>query len=292
MIVDSAASSTTTKSIPFNLDLILKNEPRLKLDDKIDWLVIGANDKYLLYFADGTIRLIDEQGKEKFQCVRPESSIADVCWSSYFKKFLILDSKNAKLLALNINDSGINTVSEILDFNKSRGFFNYYFSSRKLDHMTCYQESLLVSIYGSEIIIEEYKLSNRQLVQTYNVPYSCQRDQHLGQIQYNSSGSYLGVIVYEGNLSNCRQFFQLRKTYLMMILKQIELTHTSYIRLLPLPNDMFLAASCDKKFFVINSKGTSHDTIDYEASISKTALINGKHLIILTRDSQLRFYDL
>jgi hypothetical protein len=221
--------------------------------------------------------------------------VSDVCWSSYLNQFFILDYDHGKAFSLDESVGSREKLKEVLDFNKPKSILNYI-SNRKLDRCTCYGDTLLVALlnWQSKSIIEEYNLSNIQLIRTHTPPISCKENQNINSIRYNSTGSYIGVIVYEGTLGKQCQYFELREPHNMHAIRQIELGIDFSPRLLSLPKELFLASFYENaKYFLINSDGTLNETINYDRKISGSALINGKCLVVQTKSPyQLHFYDL
>ena len=302
LIVGSAATqhssySNTTKSRDsapsLTLNNILKKKARLSLNVDIDLTAMTANEKYLLYFNLNRICLIDDKGNEKSRSGPVGFSVSDVCWSSYLNQFLILDSDHGTAFSLDDSVVGEEKLKPVLDFNKTTGFLNY-FINRLWGSCTCYRDTLLVSSFDRQSIVEEYNLSNMQLIRTHMPPISCKADQKINSIRYNSTGSQIGVLVCEGPLEKQRQYFELRESHNMHALSQVELGFGLYTRLLSLPNNKFLVSFRENNiYFLINSDGTLNETINYDGKILSNALINGKCLVVQTRDPcQLHFYDI
>lgn len=293
------ASSVTTTSRDgapsMNLNNILNKKARLFLDVDVDLTAMAANEKYLLYFNSNRICLIDDKGNEKLRAERIEFCVTDVCWSSCLNQFLILDKDHGKAFSLDESVGGRAKLEEVLDFNETNGILGYIFK-RQIQSCTCHRDTLLVALsnWRTESIIEEYNLSNRKSLRTHTPPISCKKNQNISSIRYNSTGSYIGVIVYEGTLGKQCQYFELREPHNMHAIRQIELGFDFFARLLSLPKEFFLVSfHTNAKCFLINSDGTLNETINYDTRISGSALINGKCLVAQTGSPyQLRFYDL
>jgi hypothetical protein len=67
LIVGSVATTIRDGAPSMNLNNILNKKARLSLDVDIDLTLMAANEKYLLYFNQNRICLIDDKGNEKLR---------------------------------------------------------------------------------------------------------------------------------------------------------------------------------------------------------------------------------
>jgi hypothetical protein len=153
---------------------------------------------------------------------------------------------------------------------------------------------------GEEDIIEEYSLSNWKLKTTFKSPISCTMKQAIYRIQFSSNGSYLGVLLIDGEHGDNEYHwcFQLRRPNNMNILQIVPLDNDRACGLTALSNEQFLANTCQKKdFFLIGSDGKLKEAMHYQLDDARHCisgvLIGAKCLVICTEGpDRLNFYDL
>jgi len=261
----------------------LSEKPRLRLSINAQGATMGANDKYLIYCPKGRFCVIDERGREKLN-IEQDFRVYDICWSSFLKKFLI--SSKESLYSLDIMKTE-QQLKHIKDF-----------PSRVIPSCTCNEDIFLIFTHVDGKRIEEYNMSsNWKLIKTFKPPISCNKNDYIHGMRFNSNGSRLGVTlscIQEDNNSR-RSWFELRNPYdNMKVLQIVQLTGHNCCGLLGLPKQQFLVdSSKGKKFYLIDANGQLKQTIEYDAdAYMSTALINENCLVIQTDLNLLRFYDL
>lgn len=226
---------------------------------------MAANDKYLLYCPADHLCLVNSSGKQK-SMIKRDFDVEDICWSSYRNRFLILDGNN------NLYSFRTDRCRKIQQFpNDSCA-------------LTCHEERLLVITDNNTI--DEYEMKRWTLVKTFSAEL-------ISEIRFDSSGTYLGIILY-ANTSDKTRRFQLRHSSDMSVLRDISLGK-SPTNLLSLPNRQFLMSSTEEnKLCVFDPHDLSKQDIHYKKVIRSIALLgNGKCLIILTEEPErLRFHGL
>lgn len=236
------------------------------VDISCDSGAMAASDKYLLYCPDGHLRLVNYQGKEK-SITKREFYVQDICWSSYKQQFLILERDNW-----------------LYSFNsKTRLSRPIHRFQKETYSVTCHGNRLLAL---TEDTIEEYDVQEWKLVKDFLVT------QFIRRIEFDSSGTYLGIILWENASENSR--FQLRYSLDMTLLRDISLGESS-ANLRSLPNRQFLIGLPKKyELCVFDPHDLSKQDIRFEKVICSMALLgNAKRLIIQTDNPEkLYFYGL
>ncbi|CAF3818747.1 unnamed protein product [Adineta steineri] len=170
---------------------------------------------------------------------------------------------------------------------------------------TCHSERLLVSSGYEGAIIEEYNMNNFKLIQTYKTPISCQENQEIVSIQFNTDGTCLGVLLRYGRkdeyygvpLEYDYYTFELRNSSSQMNLLSCytDLPNMNY-DLLPFADGQFMVyAFMDNKFLLFDCNGKLKETIHCDGTniVSMTLSIKKNSLMILTRlPDELHFYDI
>ena len=211
----SKTTSQTDKSLNLNR---LKSKPRLSMEVEIEIAVMCANDHHLLRTTPGHLNLINENGKEFFT-VKIESQVRSIWWSSHLNRFLILLYNKT----LHLLDAESQNLRKVADF------------SRSMRCCTSFENTLLVSSDSPEVIIEVYDMKhNFKLTNVFRSPLSCKKNQVISRIQFNASGSRLGVVYSDSESS--QYFFELRNPNDMHILTTVDLViSTLYYHFVPLP---------------------------------------------------------
>jgi hypothetical protein len=203
----------------------MKDEPRLCLKKMIGSVQMASNDRYLLYFPQNRVSIINENGEEQ-RTINCNFYPRDVCWSSYLNRFLILTYDEIHLLDV-----------------KGSGQLPAYEFTRGMQSCTCYDQTLLlVPSIGS--FLEEYNLSSWKLIRTHKPPVSCSKHQDIQLIRFNSTGTHLGLLIRGKNDDSHEQYFVLHNwnDKMKLVHCSINLTDLSailYPKLLPLSNQQF-----------------------------------------------------
>jgi hypothetical protein len=277
------SSKATDQPSKLNFDA-LKEKPRLVISIHHGDIIMAANEKYLLCCPEGQFLLIDEQGNEKLSIQRG-FYVNEICWSSYLNQFLILSGRDRKLYALEINAQQLQQIKE---FDQS------------IITCTCNGETFMVVTEGGKSKIEKYNLSNWQLECTFDAPV-VDADEYVQQIQFNSNGTRLGLILGDAVDRPWDNFwFELRDPHDMSRLQKVTglgYAFSSLFFSLPLNQEyQYLASICSQnKIFLLDSDGKLKETLEYDNAkeIMSVALINGSCLVIRTaKPGELHFHDL
>jgi hypothetical protein len=277
-------------STSINLNAVLRKTPSssIKRHDNIRVAAMAVNNEgYLLYATKKHLFLLGENKNEKLCIPRIDGNgISDMCWSTHLKRFLLLNPRNiSSLLSLDVTGTTIGQPKLVLQYRQV------------MWSCTCYEETLLVSQGDKGSIVEEYNLSSWKLTKRFETPITCQQNEQIEKIRFNSDGNRLGLILREGDDPNFKHWFELRTRNDMHILEKINLGIDQWCWLISLPNEQFLASLWRSKiFFMIDSSGKCHETIDYcdnSKFLNSMVLIGDKYLVIQTwNPDELRFYDL
>ncbi|CAF2986864.1 unnamed protein product [Rotaria sp. Silwood2] len=206
----------------------VNNEPRVCIKGVIGSVNMAGSDKHLLYFQQDRISVLNENG-EKQVTIDFCSNIKDVCWSSYLNQFIILCYDTVCLLDI---------------VGKSR--LTGYELSRGMSSCTCFEEVLLLKPkIGS--FMEEYNISSWELIRTHKPPVSCNKNQDIHAIRFNSTGTHLGLLI-SSKTSNNNYVFALHNwkdnMKLVQIITDLHLSFASgNPNLLSLPDRQFLVYS-------------------------------------------------
>jgi hypothetical protein len=236
-----------------------------------------------------------DSGENKVTDIPRKFEVIDMCFSSYSNGFLILSQRPSALYLLDLSATTPHP-QQIKEFDKSNMW-----------SCSCDRETLIVSQGNSGSTIEMYNLRDvSNPVQTFNAPVSCQSNQQIEKIRFNSDGSYVGLILcqrakddpYNGNYPH---WFELRRpndmTVVSVVQPQTILGDDGWCWLLSLPNQQFLATLWrKKKFFLIGADGTVQETTEYDNEVkflNSIALLNDKCLVVQSwKPDEIRFYDL
>ena len=273
--------------------LTLQNEPSItiQLETSIAAMAVNSNNNDLLCCSEhccpeNCFLLIGNQGNT-MQHIQRKFKVSDMCFSSFLNQFLILSYKpDRRLYSL---DPSTHDLKQIQNF------------SRTIWSCTCYDETLVVSEgdLGSKIEVYDLRKNDWKPVRTVTAPSSCEVDQQIEKIRYNSDGSRLGVILRQGSQSNYYHWFELRNPNDMTVLSTIKtnLGNDQWCWLLALPNQQFLATLWRKKrLFLLDSHGELQETTEYDNNViylNSTVLVDDKCLVVQTwKPNELRFYNL
>ena len=243
---------------------------------------MAANNEFLLCLHMGDLVLYDAQGKERLK-IRQRFSLRDICWSSYFERFLLLYCNELYSL----------------DLEKQKPKLVHEFDDEKTLCRCCDETSVVVD-YRSDKTVEIYDLkSSWKLLRRFEPPRSCEKNQSIRDINFNSSGTHLGLIVKHGN----ERSFHLRNADDMGILQIIELDYIHqninyYVT--ALPTDRFLVQPhLQAELYLIDANGKLEQTVRYneQMRIQSTAFIVDRKCLAIyvwrrPDPDELHFYDL
>ncbi|CAF1410085.1 unnamed protein product [Adineta steineri] len=80
----------SNEGTPLNFNLLMR-EPSRKVEIENGHAAMAANERFLVYFANQILVVIDRNGNERLKLNKFIDPL-DICWSSYLNKFLILGS--------------------------------------------------------------------------------------------------------------------------------------------------------------------------------------------------------
>ena len=282
--------------VPASYLRALEKKPNTEIELRGILAPMAVNKNTLLYCPESkdVFSLVDDEGKEVFRVDR-EFGVVDMCYASHLNGFLILSKTPSTLYLLDPSASAVN-LQQIKEFKNENVW-----------SLTCYETKLFVSYGDRGSTIEEFDLKDvGNSVKIFTTPTSCQPDQQIEKIRFNSDGNYLGLILCRREKDdtynrNYPFWFELRRPDDMAVISVVptrtELGSDSWCWLLSLPDCQFLVTLWrTNKVFLIKPDGTAQETMRYNGGakyLNSIALLNDKCLVVQTwQPDKLRFHNL
>ncbi|CAF1534640.1 unnamed protein product [Didymodactylos carnosus] len=263
------------RQLDFN-KLKARSQRQIKVDG--DYGAIGASDMKLLYCDEDTLSLTDRAGRTTNTLQSSGLYVWDICWSSFLDRFLILTPRT--LHSLNVQTSEVTQIKQTSD-NKKEDFLR----------CTCSHQNLLVSFNHNGSVVEEWNMSGEwRMTRRWKPPVSCQQNEVIDDIRFSCDGSHLGITVKVYGQSN-----QLHvRDRSMNILNNITFPWFEYgYMLVSLPNGQWLTHEWkSKQLHVTDRDGKLKQTLTYDKSVRRIALLGQTCLVLRTGDNELCFHDL
>ncbi|CAF1539793.1 unnamed protein product [Didymodactylos carnosus] len=272
----SEKRDSEVKQFDFNK---LTNRPQRQIKADGSYGAMGSSGTNLLYCSGNTTVCLTDGTDHDTNTLRwTEDGILDICWSSFLGRFLILTGR--ALHSLNAETNEVTQIKQVSDKNAAN-----------FCRCTCSNQTLLVSFHGKGSVVEEWDMNEEwKTTKRWQPPVSCQQNEGIVDIRFSCDGSHLGLTVYL--YSQYNQFHVRDRS--MNILNNITFppSRIGYL-LLSLPDGQWLTHEWDnKQIHMIDRDGKLEQTLTYDKSIQRTALIGRRCLVIRTYAHELCFHDL
>ncbi|CAF1202501.1 unnamed protein product [Didymodactylos carnosus] len=271
----SEKRDSEVKQLDFN-KLKDRSQRQIKVDENYE--MMGASDIHLLYCDKNTLCWTDRTGHETNTVQWRGDTVWGICWSLFLDRFLILTKRT--LHSLNVQTSELTLIKQVSDKKKA-----------DLWTCTCLNQTLLLSFDHDGSVVEEWDMSGEwKMMRRWQPPLSCHRNEWISDIRFSFDGSQLGVTVCAPGRYNQ---FHVRDRSMKIIDNSIFPPWKYGYRLLSLPNGQWLTHQWkNKELYMINRDGKFEQTLTYDKSVKRAALLEQICLVILTDDSKLCFHDL